>query len=265
MKVMSMSLTALLGLALVAATARAQGFEGTMTYRSLSVESDSLHRVLGDAAMGDEGIAASAVFAIPMEQIVALAREDEFLASVEDVTYTIKGKKLRMESGGYFAIMDLEAEVIRMFQSAEKVCMELTLAQIEQLNQQAVAYAGEWKAAQVRRLDETKTINGMRAESYELRSTEGITLAWVSDEHPDLVAALRRIVDLAAFENEEGGNDAIARLTEYGLPILVKTYDREGQTYQIEEILAVEPGSVSPDVFEVPAGYEKRSFLGMGG
>lgn len=253
--VMGLGLTLAIG---TAAPAAAQDFEGTVKFRTLTVESDGLYEALGDAAYDDDGITAKEVLDIPMERV-------EQLAEIQDMTYWIKGRKLRIDGPEYFAVMDMDERVMRTFQPSQKIYMEISLAQLEQMGQGMDDLAdaeAESSEAEVRSLGDTRTINGMKATGYEVRAGGELSRGWVTEEHGALIESIRRIMELAAVGEEEDDDDALSLLAEYGLPILVQTYDGY-ETYDIEEILTVEAGTVSDDLFDIPAGYTKRTFPGM--
>jgi hypothetical protein len=222
----------------------AQQFEGTIITRS----------IYGNAyAIADAtGTNPSEVLDVPIEQVIAARAEYPEDITVQEATMYVKGSLVRMEmpeeemAGGY-AIMDMASGLFRMVQPAERVYVEWTVEEMQQMRAMAGATPyGEGEApapaATPRPLGITKVVNGVECAAYEFMAEQ------------------------ASMWDEEGEEELNADklFSEHGFPMLMQTLSWE-EDYEVEEVLAVEPGSVDDAMFQPPSGYRKMTIQDMMG
>ncbi len=271
--------TLLLALALPSSS-WAQGFEGTITTRQIMVSEDALFELLyGEEEMEEEpSIDPEKVFAIPLERILTLAGSMGDEVSVDQITFSIKGTRMRMdgdigeEMPGY-ALLDFGAGSFQLVQPSEKIYIEWTNEDFEELQAMMPEMDEEETGsdAHVRALGQTKEINGMRCSAYEIKLEDATTVAWVTEELKDLVAAFRefetRMKGMGMFNEEDEGSETFFLVAEHGFPVMEQTLTTYsmfgGALYDVQEVVAVERKSLSANVFTVPSDYERKSFMDM--
>lgn len=251
-------LTIALGiLAGLAGSAGAQGFEGVIKTRRISVQPTALARLRATTA--------EQVFALPIARILALQPNLEDAGAAvtmhDEAVLSVKGMKLRMrQSGGadtsWYWIVDLERGTWLAVQPSRRRYAELTTDAADR--QRSTRPSGR-----ARPLGSTRTIAGMLATGYEVRSELQIARGWIADERQlnALVTALRKLAamwDESSETDEEVDPDDL--LSAHGFPLLVQKLDVAGGelgTYEIQETVSVERTSMPAALFAVPAGYQK--------
>jgi hypothetical protein len=217
----------------------AQTFEGKLRMRTVSLaleEGDALPESLFDVAVA-----------------AVMQREG---AEVNEGTMLIKGKVLRAEggaeAGGAYSLWDIARDLVWVVEPAARAYMELPI-------DDAPAAAAPDPALKVRALGQTRTINGLRATGYEVRGEEFVIRAWMTQDHPGLTWAFRRIA-----RREPGEDDprdaAEALLSRYGFPVLLQVLSPGN--LELEETVSVERATLDEALFRVPATFKKRAMPG---
>lgn len=252
---------ALVGImAVVAPPLAAQQFEGIIQQREISLEKYALE---------DRGFDVSeAIFDVPIDRILALREEleaDGAMTLIETKTY-IKGNLIRTDmetdEGPAYVIMDLGQGVIRMFQPTEKMYIEWTKEEIQQMQEMVPDVGGAAEESEPRETGLSRSINGMTCVAYDIETDEGTTRAWVSKENRELVDAFAELTEaVTAMAMEEGETDESLLVAKYGFPVLIQRlgYDM----YEIEQTVSVDRRSVSEDLFATPADYTKMTMADM--
>lgn len=165
-------------------TAGAQGFEGVIRTRNISVQPAALERL--GATTPDQ------VFALPIDGILSLqSKPDEFgdvQVTVDDqAVLSIKGTEMRTHMGGsgvadttWFGIVDLERGTWVAVQPSRRRYAEV--ASEDDLADQQPKSARAAPTDRARPLGTTRTIAGIRATGYEVRSESQITRGWMAAE-----------------------------------------------------------------------------------
>jgi hypothetical protein len=266
----------------------AGAFEGTVKLRTVSMPRDKLAAVTGAST------APSAEQAMTITPAQMVAAKDA-KPTVYEGTVFVSGSKVRMdlpsETGGY-AVIDTAKDTTWFvvpkdkryieWSEADAQAMGAKMAQLEKMmkekmaslppdqQQQVAAMMKNLKQASpdepppnvsLKPLDKTETINGMQASAFEVVGQgDAKMVGWVTSAQPELAAALRTVqqrmqkMTPANLRGRESGRTA---LSEKGLPVRVQSL--EGDRYRVEEVVAVEPGTVKADLFTVPAEYTKTT------
>jgi hypothetical protein len=252
-----------------------QAFEGKITQRQIIVSAYGLSELLSTDDQAE--INADALFAVPMEQILALAeRLGDPAAEVTDLTYYVTEDMMRIESPSSmmpgFMLMDFESGAFRMVIPFQRMYLEITREDVEQLREQYgdEAIDDEVTASpEIEALGMSKNINGMQCDGYRVTQGEDISQVWASPELKDVVNAFASFVErmeIFAMEgDEEQELEVFELLREHGFPVLEQTLRASGfePEYEIMEMLTVERMTPDPELFVVPEDYERRSFLEM--
>lgn len=252
-------IVALLGTLIVAAprVAAAQ-FEGVIKQRTISVNL---------AALAARGFDISNLLDVTVEQLLALRGELEALGDMtvtEDDLY-IKGNHIRSDftddEGPAWASIDLAQGVTRLVRPDQRMYIEMTQDDMKQMAQMAANMGGgpgEQPQPDVSSVGGSKTIGGLRSHAYDVTTTEGTRRIWVSNANVDLATSFRRFAETPTFGGETDASSAVA---EHGFPMLElwTTYD----TFEVEEVVAVEPQSLDDALFAMPAGYRKTTMAEM--
>ncbi len=252
-------IVALLGTLIVAAprVAAAQ-FEGVIKQRSISVNLE---------ALDERGFDVTNLLDVSIERLMALRGE---LVATGDMTVTeqeiyIKGSQFRSDAtddeGPAWATVDLGQGVMRLVRPDQRMYIEMTQDDFQQL----AAYTGGGSGEQpdVSQVGGSRTINGLRSTAYDVTTYEGTTRVWVSNAHTDLVTSFQRFAEPLKAMSMGDDTDPSFVVAEHGFPVLVlkTTYD----TFEVEEVVAVEPQSVDDALFVTPAGYDKMTMAEMMG
>jgi hypothetical protein len=274
------TLVALLLAVALPAEAWAQGFEGTITTREITVTDNGIWELLESQGALDEEEeidVAKVVFSIPIASIVGAAGTSDEI-SVEELTYHIKGTKMRVDGGmgdempGY-AILDFNSGTFQLVNPSERMYLEMTKEDFEEMMAMVPDY-GEAdepaEKAQVRPLGDSKEINGMRCKAIEIKTSDETTIAWVTDELGDLINVFKelesRLKSMGMFDEDEQGTETFMLVADHGFPVVEQTlsmYYGEPSDYSISEVRSIERTSISDDLFTMPAGYEGRSIMEM--
>lgn len=277
----------------VPAAVFAEGFEGTLKWRKISVPVHELPGLAGSEAQPDP----SAVFAIPMGTLLAKKGAG---VEVEEETIYVKGSKVRADIGGLeeedkggYVIMDVPTGTSTMVMPQRKKFVEWSAPDVDAMTQRMEAAReqmmkqlaglppeqrkqvesmmqgmggggagakGEPTKLDVRPLGKTQTINGMEAAGYEVHGGRRSGVGWVTQAHKELGRTLQKIEEdqkkllpPEARAEQEVG----AVLASYGLPVRVQHLG-EGE-YEVEELVEITPQSLSADLFAVPGGFEKTT------
>jgi hypothetical protein len=233
---------AALGAALLATlpiSLAAQTFQGKIRFRTVQVtvtEDDARPEALFDAAVG------------------SLIRREG--AEVSEATLLINGKRLRTEvaneEGAAYTVWDIERDLLWLVNPAERFYMELPV-------ESSSAAAAPDPSLKLRALGQTRTINGMRAAGYEVRGEDFVIRAWMTQDHPGLTWAFRKVAG-----RDEGGDNPIdaagGLLSRHGFPVLLQTLT--AGNLELEETVSVERAPLGDAPFRVPAGFKKRELPG---
>ena len=276
-----------LAIAVVAPALPAQSFEGTVHYRQISVSDNGVRNLLGTDPQSRDAVDPQELFAVPIEKVLDLKETSEDDIDVQDVTFQMKGTKLRVESPQGYAIMDIKTGITWLVSPQSKSYIEFTTEDMKAAQKQAEAMREEAmknlpedarkkiqeqeKASaaspDVRELGRSGTVNGLKAAAYELKKTNEVSIGWVTQEHKDLTDAFRAFAEWSKqFSAEQDRSDnAEMTLTKYGLPVRTQTLDQTSGGYDVTDMLSVDAHPVAEDLFQIPDGYTKQTLPGLPG
>ena len=226
--------------ALIAPLLVTQGsFEGKLRMRSIDLELD------------EPGMKESWLDLAPN---VAAAREG---ADVEETELSVKNNVLRFAGkteGSGFGLLDFTRHVMVMVDPASKIYFEVPLPAGS-----GGPAAPKPGATVVKPLGKTRTMNGANVTGYEVRSDDQILRAWMTKDFPGLTGAFRSFAAKMG-ENDDPEDAAVTELMKYGFPVLMITLTDRSVRY--EEMVSIERGTQSADLFKVPAGFTKQKLPG---
>ncbi|UCC71905.1 MAG: DUF4412 domain-containing protein [Gemmatimonadota bacterium] len=271
-------LAALLSLLALPALSWAQGFEGTIETRTISVDEEALYYFLDPEGEAEEEPDVTKIFDIPVAQMIATTPEWGEV-EVEQLTYHIKGTMMRVDGGvdeempGY-ALLDFASGTFQLVNPAERMVLEMTKEDFEQMKEIVPGYGEEEEEARekarVRPLGQSKEINGMSCTAFEIASGEDLTIAWVTRDLQDVVDVFleleSRMKGMGMFEEDDEDTEVFLLVAEHGFPVVEQTLTQSewgGSTYEVSAVTSVERRSLSDDLFTAPADYERRSILEM--
>lgn len=248
--------------------AAAQGFEGLIKTRTISVQPSALERL---GATTPEH-----VFALPIERILALqsTRDEDAVVQVtveEEAILSIKGSMIRMKAAAdvsdttWYWLIDLERGTWLAMQPSRRRYAELAASDEPTEEPPSTPGRAHRAAEGARPLGATRTFVGVRATGYEVRSESEITRGWMAAQ-PDLAGLVRAFENLSRMWEESADADQEADAEElllaHGFPMLRQTLEvQDGQLggYTIEETVSVERKPMPASLFALPAGYRKVS------
>jgi len=269
----------------------AQKFEGIIETRTLTFDWSSLDlpelREWQPTELEQEvGAPVRWLFGKSIGEIKALAEEAPEAWEEQRTTLYIKGESFRFDvevSGGKTStIFRPDKEVIWNIMWAQKSYLEISqrdmremMKGLRELSERMAKQFGEALPEEarepakpkikVRRTGEKKTINGFPCEAFWVQVGDEISEIWMTKKYGQLKKAFEKVMQTMqkAFPQVgpagEEEKEPWELIKDYeGIPILEKKIS--GTTLEIEEVLRIEKKSVSSDIFEVPAGFERKSF-----
>jgi hypothetical protein len=272
--------------AIVTAPVAAIGFEGTLKLRTVSVERGKLGTLTGGKPPNAEQ-----TLAISTDKL--LAAKDAG-AQMRESTVYISGSKVRMDAPlekgreGY-AIIDTEKNATWFvvpseqryieWSEADAKAMDEKMAQIEKMMKERMGSLppeqraqvetmlknmkgpeGDAAKAKVQPTGKTRTVNGMEATGFEVKSGDETLVGWVTQEQPDLNKTLHDVqarMEKMTPPSLRGRQSARTSLGEKGFPVMMQTLDPDH--YRVEEVIAVEKKAVPADMFAVPKDFAKTT------
>ena len=285
MNVKTTTAACLLSLVATAGTAAAQSFEGTIQQRTLTIQDEALYELFWsedeeepqyDSEEAYNEAMAEKLFALPIEELEALAAQGR--ADLSESTVYIRGSLIRIgtaEDEG-FTIMDMESGDLWMVSPAERSYVQYSKADQEETEQKANALLArmgidpsamaedegeeeERAPPQVTALGERRVINGFDARGVSGQDGEEFAIAWCAEGEGALGRALRQLVqDSEEWGDEEDGGPALEdAMCGDALPVLTRSFQPYPGVFELEEVLAVDQGTLAAGLFEIPEGYEK--------
>lgn len=272
----------LLSCCLVAPTVGlADGFEGTLKFRTITVPIDKLKGLTEGGSTDTQH-----VYAIPMDKLLAAPG-----VKPRESVIQVRGSKVRANTGGRdpdgYVIMDVDQGTSLMVMPGQKKYIEWTKADMKELTDKMSEMQKQMKARiaelppeqrkqmeammknlpdasgkapqpQVRALDKTQTINGMQTSAYEVRIGDESAIGWVTKDQKDLQHTFKNLREgEEKMMSHNPGKGIQAALADKGLPIRVQKVDKD--EYRVEELIDVQRTPMNADLFSVPAGFEKTT------
>jgi hypothetical protein len=124
----------------------------------------------------------------------------------------------------------------------------------------------------VRALERTEDVNGIKATAHEAVAGYEIAVGWCADDGFGLMGTMEALVELAGFNEEDEdeydtGPSAGELLCEGKIPVRTQLFSAGswGQTYTVDEIVAIEQTPVSDDRFEIPSDYTEKKLSDIWG
>ena len=258
----------------------AEGFEGTLKFRTITVPADQLKGLTEGGSTETQK-----VYAIPMDKLLAAPG-----VKPRESLIQVKGSKVRANTGGRdpgYVIMDVDQGTSLMVIPGQKKYIEWTKADMKELTDKMSAMQKQMKdriaelppeqrkqmeammkslpdtgsaapQPQVHALGKTQTINGMQTNAYEVRVGDESALGWVTKDQKDLQHTFKNLREgEAKMMSHNPGKGIQAALADNGLPIRVQKVDKD--EYRVEELVEVQRTPMSADLFSVPAGFEKTT------
>ena len=276
----------LCAVAIVTAPVAAIGFEGTLKLRTVSVDRDKLGMLAGGKTPDNEQI-----LAVTTDTLLAAKEADP---QVRESTVYISGSKVRMDAPlekgkeGY-AIIDTEKNATWFVVPSEKRYIEWSeadakamgekMAQIEKMMKERMGSLPPEQRAQVETMlknmkgpegdaakvkvestGKTRTVNGMEAAGFEVKTGDETLVGWVTQDQPELNKTLHNVqerMEKMTPPSMRGRQSARTSLGEKGFPVMMQTIDP--QHYRVEEVMAVEKKSVPAEMFAVPKDFAKTT------
>ncbi len=279
-----------------------QSLEGVIRQRTVDVEDDALFELVYADSENEPDFAnqadwlrsvAEKLFAIPVDGLAGEASE---------VTIHVRGTMLRYEDGsgnGYvitdlatmntrivdpstrsyveYSVEDAQAAVAEAQKQAEEMMARMGIDPDDaQADATSAEYASEEDGIHFTprawALDRTEEVNGVPAEVFEAEAGSEIGLAWCGEDPAGMRPAMERLASQVVDPTAEGdafesqGPSVEDLLCEQGIPVRTKILSMRSAgdlAFNVTEILSMERTPVSPDIFEVPAGYTKKSMADL--
>ena len=268
----------LLGLFLITADTQAQDFEGQFVQRVTRVDPNGIYEVLGEAMYADDVDAVA-------EAIMDLSPDDLMsrdFVEVEDLRVFVKGDVMRvqMNTGGEpegYQLLNSSTGTSWMVNVPEKSYLEFTKQAADEMAQQAnemmeqmgvdpdqmEEYAEEMMGAgTTEATGRSANVNGRTATAYRYSDDQTVVIGWCAADDSGFFAAMAKRAAEGAFADEELDREDLVgfECPDSEFPVRTLTYDRYGESLEIDDLLGMKAGSLPDALFQVPAGFEKKSF-----
>lgn len=216
-------------------------FEGTLRVRTIEL------------TLEEDGLKESW---LTMSPAALAARED---ASVDSSGVQIKGMVMRLankEGGEGYGLLDFGRRVMVMVDPGSRAYFEVPLP-AGAPSSTATAPGSQL----VKPLGQTRKINGINVTGYEVRSSDQIIRAWMTQDFPGLTGMFRTAAAQMGDPGDDDPDDAaLSQLMRHGFPVLMITLT--DRSLKIEETVSIERAALSADLFKVPAGFTKQTIPG---
>lgn len=267
-RVAALAWTLLVCIAALPAAGEAQGFQGVVRQRGVTVPPYMVSVVAdGATTLADAG----KVFAVPMERFIAAPQGSDASTRIQvvELTYSFLGTRVRTdfrmrgsETGDLYILYDSELETTVVVFPAEKTFLvggPATLDRARELSGGAAQMLPQTPGAATSMSPlQERTVNGFAAEGFEIRvGDEALTRGWTAPA-----------VQGAQVWNDFESSDPHAVLAEWGLPVLFQTLFTVppplaplfggGYVYTVVETLSAERGVVPEALFELPIDYQRK-------
>jgi hypothetical protein len=133
-------------------------------------------------------------------------------------------------------------------------------AQVETMLKNMKGPEGDAAKVKVESTGKTRTVNGMEAAGFEVKSGDETLVGWVTQDQPELNKTLHNVqerMEKMTPPSMRGRQSARTSLGEKGFPVMMQTIDP--QHYRVEEVMAVEKKSVPAEMFAVPKDFAKTT------
>ncbi len=276
-----------------------QALEGVIRQRTLDLEEDALYGLIYAESENEPDFETEADWLrFVAGKLLPIPIDDLTGGQESDLTVHIRGTMLRYEdaSTGGYVITDLSTMTTRMVDPSTRSYVEVSAEDAQAAADEAARQAEEMMARmgvdpeevptgdmddeygdeeggvrftpRVRAVGRTEQVNGHTAEVFEAEAGSEIGMGWCAEDPTGMRAAMEhvadQVVDFAQDEDalEDEGPLLEDLLCQEGIPVRTKILRMGswgGFAYSVTEILSMERTSVSPDIFEIPAGYTKKA------
>ncbi len=269
----------LLGFFLLSGAAWAQDFEGQYVQRMSIVDGNDIYEVLGEAIYSDDvDVIIAALIDLPVDELVS----QNVVGVDQELRIFVKKDFMRVESatGGPsqgYQIMNSRTGTSWMVNVPDKSYMEFTKQTAEEMEQKSRELIEEMgmdpdqmedymeedagEAGTVKSTGRTSEINGRRSTAWRYADDQEVAVGWCAPDDSGFMAAMKRMTEESAYAEEDAKAEGLAgfECPDGQLHVRTLTFDRYSQQLEIDDLLEIRKSALSDDLFEVPAGFEKKS------
>lgn len=281
----------------------AQTFEGVIKQHTLDLQDEPLYNLLYAGADDEPEFdnqadwlryVAGRLFEVPLDELPE--------GDASALTLRIRGSLVRydQEWGPGYVVIDLSTGTTRIVDPSSRSYIEYTAEDAKAAAEAADAATREAEGMmstmgldpadaggadgeeegvhftpKTRARGLTETVNGFSASAYEAEAGNEIGRGWCTQDQQGIREALEHLGDqtaaLGGDDDDPSGSDGPVLedlICEKGLPVrtqILTLGTGGGLAYSVTEILSVERTPLPDDVFEVPAGFTKKSMREMWG
>jgi hypothetical protein len=262
----------------VSCLAQAQDFEGRFVQRIITVGSDDLYEILGEAIYAEDPSDIPALLMeLDVQELATLAS-----AEVEAFRILVRGDLTRVEpespgdAPGY-QIIDSGTGAIWMVNVPERSYVEFTKESAEEMEARAkemmermgvdpdaMDIPDEYsvEAGETESTGRTAEINGYRATAHTYTDDERAEVAWCADDDNDFFAAMKRRAEEGAFTDEDDEDLIGIECPAETFAVRTLSFDIYGQELSVDDLIGVKAESLPANLFEVPSGFTRRDIPG---
>ncbi len=255
-------------------TAQAEGFEGKIEYRDISLMTDafpSLSEFMDDHSVEFHN-ALRALFSKTPDELKEIAMDNGGNEFVEETNSTIymKGDLYRIDEtdddGKQSIIYDLKSKTMKIIRWDEKAVMVSSMNKMEDIVQlppemQDMETEREKDLFSMQKANQTKTVAGYKCELYTGTNSDGdYTHLWITDQNQSLVNSFLNIMKL--FQDSFGESelkDAEDKFFIQKKAFDLLRYSGSAFSVDIEQVQEISEEPIDQNMFETPAGFKELS------
>lgn len=257
--------------------------------RQFQLSTDELMAIAPDEfEAADPDQVAKVVFAKSPDEILAMLKAQGITPRITESTLYISGNKVRgdmddPDMGKMSFILLPEKDMMYMIQWANNTYTKMSITEMEQMHARTEGmmeshlknlppealealkqYKGmgqetESGSAQLKNTGNSGSFNSIRCEEYRGDTGNTKIQAWVTDQHPELAKTFEYLIkSMPGDKNDKNDPDRMVVEQIPGhWPVITKTLEfnmmRGNADLNVEEMLEMNPQTVSPDKYKIPA------------
>jgi hypothetical protein len=266
-----------LSLLLVTCAANAQDFEGHFVSRLVTVGTEDLYEIIGDALYEEDPSNLPALLMkLDVQQVAATGS-----AEVENTRISVRGDLTRIEPEGEsegqgFQIINSSTGTIWIVNVQDRSYLEFTpqtAEDIEEKTREMMEKMGvdpdqvddieeyETATGSTASTGRTEQINGYRATAYTYSDEEQVEVSWCASDETNFFQSMMQRATEGAFQGEEDEISGGVECPEGTFPVRTLSLHLFSEDLTIDDLVEVTPASVPASLFEVPEGFKKKDFL----
>ncbi|GBD24699.1 hypothetical protein HRbin30_00012 [bacterium HR30] len=221
---------------------------GIVRSRLVRVETSRLVAILGGQATEPEH-----VFALPMERLLALAKDPGSGVKLEEHELRLSGRRIRIDQIASkepsYVIVDVAGGTMQWVHPQKRSYVEWRKPPAPAKNPTPLP--------QLEPLEREANINGFRTRGYRLRTDSGTAWLWIAQEPQALVSVLQALAELQTLVKPTIESfEQLATLRGMQEGVVIRMQALTPKEYIVQELVSFTPKRWDTADFRVPPGWK---------